>query len=356
MWTVAKFYVVRAKDQLPLVQMLLDPFSFALIGFYWKDDVTMNIVLKVVLGFILLCILILAVSWANHRVRMANEGELASTSGLVQLVNVNDHKLNVYSRGGGSTTLVFMAGSGTSAPTLDFKPLWANLVDDYRIVVIEKAGYGFSEVVKGLPRDIDSILLETRQALRKAGHTPPFILVAHSMSALEAIHWANSYPDEIQAIVGIDPAIPQAYEYIPIPPIFVLRALSALGNMGITRWIPAVVNSPVMESGYLSEEEKQIYASVVHRRTLTANMLEEVRLAVNNAQTVQKGGLPEETPLLFFISDGKEVGVDGWRELLTAYAERLENAQYQFLDTGHYMHHHEPLMIVEQMKIFIDSL
>lgn len=316
----------------------------------------MNIVLKVVLGFILLCTLILAASWVNHLVRMANEREVASTSGLVQLVNVNDHKLNVYSKGDGNSTLVFMAGSGTSAPTLDFKPLWVNLVDDYRIVVIEKAGYGFSDVVKGIPRDIDSMFLETRQALREAGQTPPYILVPHSMSALEAIHWANNYPDEIQAIVGIDPAIPRAYEYIPIPPISVLRALSALGNMGITRWIPAVVNSPVMESGYLSEEEKQIYASVVHRRTLTANMLEEVRRARDNAQTVQMGGLPVDTPMFFFISDGKEVGVDGWRELLTTYAEQLENAQYQFLDTGHYMHHHEPLTIVEQMKVFIDSL
>ncbi len=316
----------------------------------------MNIVLKVLLGTIVLCVLILAASRVNHLVRLADEREVASTSGLVQLVNVDDHKLNVYSKGEGNTTLVFMAGSGTSAPTLDFKPLWVNLINDYRIVVIEKAGYGFSDVVKGIPRDIDSILSETRQALREAGQVPPYILVPHSMSALEAIHWANNYPGEVQAIVGIDPAIPQSYEYIPIPPFFVLRMLSALGDMGLTRWISALTDSPVIESGYLSEEEKEIYVGVVHGRTLTANMLEEVKLVRDNAQTVQMGGLPVKTPMLFFISDGKEVGVDGWQELLATYAEQLENAQYQFLDTGHYMHHHEPLKIVEQMQIFIDSL
>lgn len=33
---------------------------------------------------------------------------------------------------------MFMAGSGTCCPTLDFKPLWSLLTKRHRIVVIEK--------------------------------------------------------------------------------------------------------------------------------------------------------------------------------------------------------------------------
>ncbi len=37
--------------------------------------------------------------------------------------------------------LLFLSGSGTAAPVLDFKSLYSLLSSDYRIVVIEKFGY-----------------------------------------------------------------------------------------------------------------------------------------------------------------------------------------------------------------------
>lgn len=117
-----------------------------------------------------------------------------------------------------------------------------------------------------------------------------------------------------------------------------------------------MVYSPVMDSGYLSEEDKQLYLALVHRRTLTANMLEEIRVVADNAKTVQLGGVPVATPMLFFLSQGKEVGFDGWRELMVHYIKELQNGKYQFLEAGHYLHHHEPLRIVEQMKDFLDGL
>ncbi len=41
--------------------------------------------------------------------------------------------------------LVFMSGSGTIAPVYDFKVLYEKLQDEFRIIVIEKFGYGFSD-------------------------------------------------------------------------------------------------------------------------------------------------------------------------------------------------------------------
>lgn len=55
-----------------------------------------------------------------------------------KLVNVNGHEMHVFWEGNGGKTLVFMAGSGTCCPTLDFKPLWSLLTKRHRIVVIEK--------------------------------------------------------------------------------------------------------------------------------------------------------------------------------------------------------------------------
>lgn len=69
--------------------------------------------------------------------------------------------------GEGLKTLVFMAGGGTCSPILDFKSLYSLLSYEYKIVVVEKFGYGFSYIVDK-KIDIDTILDDTRSALKKS--------------------------------------------------------------------------------------------------------------------------------------------------------------------------------------------
>jgi pimeloyl-ACP methyl ester carboxylesterase len=95
---------------------------------------------------------------------------------------------------------------------MDFKPLWSRLVDDYRIAVVERAGYGWSRQTMA-PRDIDTILAETRSALHAAGIDGPFVLAAHSIAGLEALYWAKKHPEEVSAVIGLDPAVPAVYRY-----------------------------------------------------------------------------------------------------------------------------------------------
>ena len=112
-------------------------------------------------------------------------------------------------------TLLFLSGSGTAAPVLDFKSLYSLLSSDYRIVVIEKFGYGFSDVVDS-ERSFETILRQDREVLTKAGIEGPYILCPHSMSGIEAIMWAQNYPDEVEAIVGLDMALPRAYDNLEV--------------------------------------------------------------------------------------------------------------------------------------------
>lgn len=60
--------------------------------------------------------------------------------------------------------------------------------NDYQIAVVEKAGYGFSDI-SDIDRDIDTILFETRESLNKAGiKNNRYILFPHSMSGIEALY------------------------------------------------------------------------------------------------------------------------------------------------------------------------
>ena len=119
--------------------------------------------------------LFLAVSYVNHRVQLSKENAIVQPIG--RSVEVNGHMMNVYTEGTGNTTLVFLSGGGTCSPVLDFRSLYSQLSDTYRVAVVEKAGYGFSEITNS-SRDIDTILSETRQALVLAGADAPCLMPA----------------------------------------------------------------------------------------------------------------------------------------------------------------------------------
>lgn len=133
------------------------------------------------------------------------------------MVTVDGHSMSVYTEGKGHSTLVFLAGGGTASPILDFKSLYSRLDDDYKIAVVERLGYGFSDIADE-PRDLDTILEETRKALNSAG--------------LTAIYWAQKYPDEVSAIVGLDPAVPSSYTGVNIPNRIVFDLFSFGEKMG----------------------------------------------------------------------------------------------------------------------------
>ena len=228
---------------------------------------------KVLLVIVAVIIAAVVVCYINHRVRLSAESALREPLG--QMVDVNGHQMSVYVEGSGDKTLVFLSGGGTCSPILDFKSLDSLLADEYRIVVVEKFGYGFSDVVDER-RDIATILAETRTALKAAGVSGPFVLCPHSMSGLEALYWAQQYPDEVEAIIGLDMAVPEYYAYMDINiPMSTLGHYAA--ELGVTRLIPGIAESEAIQHGSLTEREKEIYRAVFYARTATVTMIDEMK-------------------------------------------------------------------------------
>lgn len=323
-----------------------------------KEEIMSNVVKKIVLGILIIIsifVVIVLISVINHKIKLNQESKLFQPLGT--MVTVNDHSMHVYTEGKGKTTLVFMSGGGTCSPTLDFKSLYSRLSDNYRIAVVEKAGYGFSEV-EDVPRDIDTILEETRQALTLAGEKAPYVLFPHSMSGIEAFYWAQKYPDEIAAIVGLDPAVPNAYDNFPIPNKIVLNLSAFAAKVGFTRFIPSICNSSAaIEHGTLTDDEKEIYRTIFYRRTATKTMLHELECIQKSAQKVDEMGSPQ-VPMLFFISNGKGTGWDKeqWKKYLTEYISRMSKSEYVLLDCDHYVHDYEYEAIAVRSKKFLNTV
>lgn len=235
--------------------------------------------LKIFCIIIVVLITLLLIVGINHQIRLKKEMELRSPLG--QIVEVDGHNMSVYIEGTGDMTIVFMSGGGTCSPILDFKSLYSLLSDQYQIAVVEKFGYGFSDVVDK-SRDIDSILKDTRAALKEAGLTAPYVLCPHSMSGLEALYWAQKYPDEVFAIIGLDMAVPEYYDSMNIN-IPLLRIASWAANLGFTRFIPGISNSDAVKYGTLTDKEKEIYKAIFYSRTATVTMINETEWVRENA-------------------------------------------------------------------------
>lgn len=93
-----------------------------------------------------------------------------------------------------------MPMSAIPVPVYDYKILYSKLSNEYRVVVVEKAGYGYSEISEGI-RNVETMVEETRGALEAVGENGPYVLLPASYSGIEAIYWAQSYPNEIAAII-----------------------------------------------------------------------------------------------------------------------------------------------------------
>jgi len=314
--------------------------------------------LLIVLGIIAaLLLLFLIFAIINHNYRLHNEKRQFPPPG--KMVEVNGRKLHVYRKGKGSLTLVFMSGHGTSSPVIDFKPLWHRLINYYRIAIVERPGYGWSEVSKS-PRDVDIMLEETRKALLLAGESSPYVLFPHSMSGLEALRWSQKYPQEVQAIVGLDPLVPEVLEHsLKLPPKTRLLFMYLISRLGLSRFMSdadAENMFPLLQSDQLSDEDKKQYMAMVYKSAYTKNMLYELDCLHKNAQKVQAEGIPSDTPMYFFISEGSDVDAPGWQDILTDYVLNSKTGKYKLLNCGHYLHHYRAELIAKEATTFINGL
>jgi len=310
----------------------------------------MKKILKGVIIILVAFMFVLLAIYINHEIKLNKEEELKIPLG--QLVEVNGHKMSVYVEGTGDKTIVFMSGGGTCSPILDFRSLYSILSDNYKIVVVEKFGYGFSDVVDK-DRSIDLILEDTRTALAKADIQGPYVLCPHSMSGIEALYWAGQYPEEVEAIIGLDMAVPEAYEDYKINRLM-LKISQFAARVGITRILPGISESDAIKHGTLTDAEKEIYRAIFYEKTATTTMLNEVKWIKENAEIVQNNKVPQ-VPMLLFVSNGSGTGwkEDKWREYQGSFIENVENGKLINLDCPHYIHDYEYDTISEEIRGFL---
>lgn len=151
-------------------------------------------------------------------------------------------------------------------------------------------------------------------------------------------------------------AVPNVYANLQIPwPLLKFSQFACI--IGITRWIPALSENDALKYGTLTEEEKELYKLLIHRRSSTKNMLNEVKFAKENEQTVSQGTIPT-VPMLLFVSNGEGTGFsrETWQNFQKQFTKKQGNSQYIELHCSHNLHNIEYKRIAEEVKHFIERL
>ena len=268
----------------------------------------------------------------------------------LEFVLIDEHKMHVFRKGDeNKPKLVFMSGSGTVAPMYDFKILYEKLISDFRVIVIEKFGYGYSDLYDG-PCDIDSVVSFQRQALEKIGEKGPFILLPHSMSGLEAIRWKQKYPDEVRAIIGLDMATPKTYMEWGVEEldrrINLMKRIRKINDLGLLFWYP-------LNKRGLNKDDIKEQKLLWKRNAMNNCYVKAAEAVLDNANSVALLG-KIEGPTLMFVSDGKQVSPN-WINNECEFAEQV-NAEIVYLSCGHYIHYYESEKISRMIKEFSDKI
>ena len=126
-----------------------------------------------------------------------------------RFVEVDGTNFHIKEFGKGDPTVLFENGMGSSMDT------WISIPDSIskaaRVFSYDRAGTGKSEGTTS-ERTLPIMVDELRALLSKENISPPYIYVAHSMGSYLGRYFALHYPDELRALVLIDPSPDKLYD------------------------------------------------------------------------------------------------------------------------------------------------
>lgn len=208
-----------------------------------------------------------------------------------------------------------------------------------KVVVVESFGYGWSDLTKK-ERTVENIVKEIRTALKAANIPGPYILMPHSISGIYSMYYANKYPNEVRAVIGIDLTLPKVSnsnakisDSHAIP-----KFISYLAPIGIVRLASYLIPdlfSPSAEEGVYSEENLKVTRAISAWNTYNENIVNETNKIARNIDKTVNMTFPSDMPVLLFNKEELEVNEDGKTHLNFYQTQIIKKVT---LKGDHYLH------------------
>ena len=258
------------------------------------------------------------------------------------IVRVKGRAMHVLAAGQGARTVVILPGGGTPSPAADFAPLVKALQADFRVVVVEPFGYGWSDRAPDA-RTNANIVGEIRQGLEEAGFAPPYIVVPHSISGLYTLWWAARHPREISAVVGLEATVPALAAYRGSGAGFGWMNLARV--VGVVRLVllfdPGIVG--FTEAGF-TDADRALVRRVVTWGWINGTVIGEARQGQANELALRDAVFPASIPVTFVLSQdsiamaGRAFPGFDWLKSHRDLVPGNPSGRIVIVSGGHYVH------------------
>lgn len=231
---------------------------------------------------------------------------------MVPIYEEDDKFMNSYVVGEGSKTIVILSAYGMQSPIIQYKTLIDGLKNDYRVVVVEYFGYGFSMSIKQ-PRTNENIASEVKKLLEQREIYGPYVIIAHETSNIYAMKFQQMYPELVESIVSIDGLYPaeinddyrakqinNKISNVKITSIFELTGFERVASYisPKTFYIDKMKALP----DNFSKEEISVYRNRIGSQYLSRTMIREINKLQDNINEMKNYKYPEYLPVLEILS------------------------------------------------------
>ncbi|MFC4301941.1 alpha/beta hydrolase [Cohnella boryungensis] len=277
---------------------------------------------------------------------ISNKSEEGRIEAYGQYVQVDGKNMNVMIQGSGEETVVLLPGYGTAAPALDFKLLMDELASFYKVVAIEPFGYGLSDETDKV-RSTENIVGEVHEALRQL-QIERYILMGHSIAGIYGLDYANKYPNEVSAFVGIDSSVPnQPGMDVKLP----IKTFRFLKQSGLLRLIKKVSGDPYASLAF-DDRTKEQMRLISNKNGNNATTMNEMKNIASNFKGAERLTFPADIPVLLFVQ-AINPSFEDWVPLHEEQVRSSVHGKVVPLDGEHYLHHTRSKEIAEGFMAFM---
>ncbi|MEO1662919.1 MAG: alpha/beta hydrolase [Pseudomonadota bacterium] len=234
------------------------------------------LVFKIVIAFILICILALALlGGVGHIFRLGDQPSFS----MIEVEG--DRRLHYVCEGPKGAPFV-LYDAGAFGIYTDGWWLLQELSKDHRVCLYDRAGMGWSDPVpEGVSPSPDWHVDDMRRLRAALGEDAPFVLIGHSMAGIRLHAYANAYPEDLLGLVFVDAARPQTLQteriqsFIP----WMSRALSVssfFARLGLAGGAAFLLPDELDLSGAPARDKRRSVSAVSHHKATKGELLAAV--------------------------------------------------------------------------------
>lgn len=205
-------------------------------------------------------------------------------------------------------------------------------------------------------RTVENISEEIHNVLKQLKYEK-YALIAHSISGIYCLYYANKYPDEVETFIGIDTSIPQQIE---IKELIEQNLQVVQRGKKIQKTFKEMFDLwkflKTSETYRYSIRDRFLYVKLSIEHLDNSVAVNELLNAKHNFNMVKNMKFPPNVSVLFLLAEKSIEMIPQWVEWHQGLlADERQKNRTTVLQGEHYLHVSNTDEIAKEIKLFLDG-